>query len=335
MVGVELELAEWGTLQEFAEPKHYRYIVDHDSSVQPSQQEMVLSPMRGDHLLVGLREVSEHMAGYGCTVNDTCGYHVHVDAGDYNLFHLRRLLQLYANIEDRIYSMLPPPRRESRFCYRLLPQSVEMLGVMHKARTLHDLKIAALTHMYGCTRRDLQGEEFRMVVNVNHDQWIRLKSNKYLRNDNLRNMRYQGLNLHSWFYRGSVEFRMWPGTMDVIDVVNWALFCAWLVEFAGNWTDSKAFAATWETVLGEMPRSVAEWARGKVEQYKPKPKLKVVKARTPAPATGIQTEISDQLRESLRQAYNTYAQSIPRYTSTPFAYGEPVNQSYWNTEDAR
>jgi hypothetical protein len=46
--------------------------------------------------------------------------------------------------------------------------------------------------------------------------------------------RYLNLNLHSWFYRGTVEYRLAAGTVDINDIRMWPIFCLWLTEIASR-----------------------------------------------------------------------------------------------------
>lgn len=49
--------------------------------------------------------------------------------------------------------------------------------------------------------------------------------------------RYWALNIHSWLYRGSIEFRLHHGTVALDDLVCWPLFCGWMVEAASRFPD--------------------------------------------------------------------------------------------------
>jgi hypothetical protein len=53
------------------------------------------------------------------------------------------------------------------------------------------------------------------------------------------NLRYRALNLHSYFHRGSIEFRHHEGTTDYDTIVGFALICRDLIDAASAMTESQ------------------------------------------------------------------------------------------------
>jgi hypothetical protein len=95
-----------------------------------------------------------------------------------------------------------------------------------------------------------------------------LKHNKYGEIGNRAHLiRYFGLNLHSLFFRGTVEFRMKEGVTDLESLMLWPLFCGWLVEGASRASDSDVLkypATLVEFSQRWMPPAIAEWVLKKV-----------------------------------------------------------------------
>lgn len=51
-----------------------------------------------------------------CSTDPCHCWHVHIDARDFNHWDMRRLVMVYAKIEDALFAMVPEARRESRYC---------------------------------------------------------------------------------------------------------------------------------------------------------------------------------------------------------------------------
>lgn len=89
--------------------------------------------------------------------------------------------------------------------------------------------------------------------------------------------RYSALNLHSWFYRGTIEWRHHQSTLDFTSLVMWPLFCGWIVELASILTDNEALQITslsslvnleWKRPLGGnrgLPEPIKNWLAFKLK----------------------------------------------------------------------
>jgi hypothetical protein len=114
-------------------------------------------------------------------------------------------------------------------------------------------------------------------------EYYRIKQ-KLKKNTSSQAIRYRGLNLHSWFYQGTLEFRHHEGSTDWEEIVNWAMFCGFIVDLAkaGEWHWlEKLVAGTIDTparferfILSEIPDNfpnrtrVFEWIKGRVTAMK-------------------------------------------------------------------
>jgi hypothetical protein len=78
-------------------------------------------------------------------------------------------------------------------------------------------------------------------------------------------IRYNALNLHSHFFRRSVEFRHHHGTKGPVTIYNWALICGWLVENAYRMSEKQIYtrirgaSSSLELLHGLVPASVQKW----------------------------------------------------------------------------
>ena len=85
-------------------------------------------------------------------------------------------------------------------------------------------------------------------------------------------VRYKGLNLHSYYHRGTLEFRHHQGTVDPMDLFMWPLVCGWFVEIVSRASDREA--ARWRSlpeVFKPIPRlrKLVEWVEEKTSRYPP------------------------------------------------------------------
>jgi hypothetical protein len=87
--------------------------------------------------------------------------------------------------------------------------------------------------------------------------------------------RYSSMNVHSHFFRGTIEFRLKEGTLDPTEIIFWPLFCGWFVEMATRLRDDEVMAinslSDWVKLMREkciIQPSVIDWVEEKVTQGK-------------------------------------------------------------------
>ncbi|WP_130868914.1 amidoligase family protein [Intestinimonas massiliensis (ex Afouda et al. 2020)] len=118
-------------------------------------------------------------------VNDSCGIHVHVDAAKHNRQSLKNLLSIMFSKEDILFKALQVnPDRVRTYCKKVREP------MLQKARQLSAEETTDLTQLEEIW---YEGK----VKNSDHYNWTR----------------YYALNLHSVFYRGTVEFRCFNSTL--------------------------------------------------------------------------------------------------------------------------
>ncbi len=188
----------------------------HDGSLPSTGFEINLQPAQGDLYIKMIEEVCEALREGGAYVDGSCGLHVHVDARDFQYPDIRRLVFLYELLEPAIFSLLPPARRSNRFCVPCAKGYAEAL------RAGKPLKVE------GGGRRKFNKEPLIELVYGKRAErganGILDRGSKYGRGAT-HDARYRGLNLYSWFYRGSVEFRHLFGTINPGEIVAWSMIC--------------------------------------------------------------------------------------------------------------
>lgn len=154
----------------------------------------VVSPVLGYEDIADLQEVVRQLRHSGAIVNASCGIHIHVDASPHTPETLKNLVNLMAQKEDILYKSLRIAPERLRYCKKVNETLVEMIN-KRKPRTL-----AALA-----------------------DLWYDGSSEP--RRQHYHETRYHGLNLHSTFTRGTIEFRIFNSTTHAGEIKAYIQFC--------------------------------------------------------------------------------------------------------------
>jgi hypothetical protein len=144
-----------------------------------------------------------------------CGLHVHVDARNYSYEDLRRLLFIYEKIEPEIFQILPGYRRKSHF-------SAPIGSVYGNA--LRNPKAFLINGKEKVKGSDLARHA---IIQTTYGQ---REANRHNKRSCPQSTRYGALNLHAFFYRGTLEFRMMYGTVIPDEIIPWAMLCAFIVD---------------------------------------------------------------------------------------------------------
>lgn len=119
-LGMEFEIGDYaGLIVSGHNPERFgfRYSVGHDSSVKPSGLEVVTEPLVGDAVFNAIMEFTGRAREEGCVVNDTCGFHVHVDAGRFTARDVLATMWAYWKWEEDVYGLVRPSRGEKYYCW--------------------------------------------------------------------------------------------------------------------------------------------------------------------------------------------------------------------------
>ena len=157
----------------------------------------LVSPKLTYDELPKFQECIRQLRHIGAKVNASCGIHVHVDAANHNRQSLKNLLGIMYSKEDILFKALQVnPGRVNRYCQKVRePMLIE-------ARKLSSEETKDLTAL---ERIWYEGE---IMHNV-HYNWTR----------------YYALNLHSVFYRGTVEFRCFNSTLHAGKAAAYVNLC--------------------------------------------------------------------------------------------------------------
>ena len=119
----------------------------------------------------------------GAKVNSSCGLHIHVDAANHNRQSLKNLLSIMYAKEDILFKALQVNEaRAARWCQKVREPMLEKIRRLPTNTTMDRLK-----------REWYEGGD----GSYEHYNWTR----------------YYALNLHSVFYRGTLEWRCFESTL--------------------------------------------------------------------------------------------------------------------------
>ena len=166
----------------------------YDSSIQPVRPERSRYPedeykveMNSPKLeyseMGKLQEVVRTLRRAGAVVNSSCGMHVHVDASKHTPQSLKNALSIMYSKEDILFKALKVnENRVERWCQKVREPMLEKIRKLPSNTTMDRLK-----------QEWYEGSD----GSYQHYNWTR----------------YYALNLHSVFYRGTLEWRCFESTL--------------------------------------------------------------------------------------------------------------------------
>ena len=144
-----------------------------------------------------LQECVRRVRKAGAKANSSCGIHVHVDASNHNRQSLKNLIGIMYSKEDILFKALQvDPIRARDFCQKVREP------MLRQARTLTSDETTDLTQL---EKIWYEGN----VESTEHYNWTR----------------YYALNLHSVFFRGTVEWRCFNSTLHAGKVAAYVNLC--------------------------------------------------------------------------------------------------------------
>ena len=177
-----------------------------------------------------LQEIVRKFKENGAVVNDSCGIHVHVDGANHNVNSLKNLVNFMYNRQDIIYDALAIGERKDRWCRPI-------------SRTL---------------RQSIRKQEAPTLSSTERI-WYSPANDNYtggIDHQHYNPTRYHALNLHSFFSKGTVEFRLYNSTLHAGKVKAYVQFClaisAWAIEETGNTMFRKTAGYTAKQKLNTM-----------------------------------------------------------------------------------
>ena len=146
-----------------------------------------------------LQNIIRKLRENGAKAHSSCGIHIHVDGANHTAVSLRRLVNFMTARQDLIYEALQIGDRESSWCHKL---NKTLLDAMKKDKYLTKEKAEEI--WYSRANDGYCG-------GIDHQHY--------------NSTRYHGVNLHSFFTKGTVEFRLFNSTLHAGKIKAYIQFC--------------------------------------------------------------------------------------------------------------
>ena len=172
----------------------------------------IVSPILQYEDIEDLQNVVRELVKAGAMANTSCGIHVHVDGASHTPESLTRLLNFATGRQDLIYEALEIGDRANRWCHKISPELFKAMRANGKQ------SMAAAERVWYSSANDGYGGT------IDHQHY--------------NATRYHGINLHAYFTKGTVEFRLFNGTTHAGKIKAYIQFClamsGWAIESNDN-----------------------------------------------------------------------------------------------------
>ena len=180
----------------------------HDTSIDDeSGREFIMVPEIGDDAFALVKSFCSWANDNDFYVNDSCGLHVHTDGYYIGVQGLKGILLTVKALEPFIYDMLPPNRSKNRY-----------------SPPMDD----------GITSDDILSISSAKDLSV---LWYESMNSTEATTDKYNSSRYRGLNIHSRFLHGTIEYRYHHGTLNSYFITKWMAFCLGMSDFGARFLE--------------------------------------------------------------------------------------------------
>lgn len=154
-----------------------------------------------------LQTIVRKLRENGAKANSSCGIHIHVDGANHNPNSLKKLINFMIARQDLVYDALEIRSRGNRWCKKL---NEKLLKEMKSCKNLTKEAVEKIWYSPA-------NDEYRDGIDHQH----------------YNSTRYHGVNLHSYFSKGTVEFRLFNSTLHAGKIKAYIQFClavsAWAI----------------------------------------------------------------------------------------------------------
>jgi hypothetical protein len=180
----------------------------HDTSIDDeSGREFIMVPEIGDDAFALVKSFCLWANDNDFYVNNSCGLHVHTDGYYIGVQGLKGILLTVKALEPFIYDMLPPNRSKNRY-----------------SPPMDD----------GITSDDILSISSAKDLSV---LWYESMNSTEATTDKYNSSRYRGLNIHSRFLHGTIEYRYHHGTLNSYFITKWMAFCLGMSDFGARFLE--------------------------------------------------------------------------------------------------
>ena len=158
----------------------------------------VVSPILNYNDIETIQEILRKLREKGAKANSSCGIHIHVDGANHNATSIKNIIHFMTARQDLVYEALGVIASRQSYCKKL---SKELFAEIRKIKELDIQKMQEL--WYSEANGGFRGSQ----------------GGRY------NGTRYNGINIHSYFFRGTVEFRLFNSTTHAGQLKAYIQFC--------------------------------------------------------------------------------------------------------------
>ena len=243
--GVEIEMSEC-FVPEYLRPLLPMHVerdgsINKDRGEQRGGPEAVTSVLKGDQGFKDLQDICKELS-LRSKLNNECSVHVHI-GGDFK-FSKESVVYLYLLsliLEDELFAMMPPSRRNNDYCKKL-PQLIKIKETLNSFKDenlidRHSLINIISDNLYEIALENIpEDKDMYKDKSKNHPKGAKMNYDK-------KTIRYCWLNLIPCMFntRGgkdsyTAEIRLHSGSTNFLKIKNWVLISAAIVYFAENYS---------------------------------------------------------------------------------------------------
>lgn len=177
-----------------------KWIVEYDSSIYEignGEECEFVTPKCTYEDIDTIQKCIRALRRAGAKVNSSCGLHIHIDGANHTAKSLKNLVFTFRAKEDLIFRAVAPERKDNRYCKPIDDSLVDSIKQIKK----------------------LEDTSMKDAWYTTYNDWCRGSSDHY------HDSRYHALNLHSLWYRGTVEFRLFKATLHAGEVRAYINLC--------------------------------------------------------------------------------------------------------------
>ena len=174
----------------------------------------VVTPILQYEDMDDLQNIVRELRKAGAIANRSCGIHVYVDGKKHNAESLTRLINFATGRQDLFYEALEIGARADRWCHKM---NKTLLNAMKASGTSRE----SIEQIWYSSVND------GYTGGINHDHY--------------NTTRYHGINLHAFFTKGTVEFRLFNGTTHAGKIKAYVQFCLAMSAWAIDCQDTKLY----------------------------------------------------------------------------------------------
>ncbi len=176
-----------------------------------------------------LQEIVRELRAAGAIANSSTGIHVHVDGANHTPESMTRLVNFFVGRQDLFYEALEIGQRANRWCQKVDKTLLKAMKDADKTRNSMERV------WYSRANSGYTGS-------IDHSHY--------------NCTRYHGINLHAFFTKGTVEFRLFNGTTHAGKIKAYVQFCLAMSSWAINCENDNLFFKSIRTYTTEQKRTI-------------------------------------------------------------------------------